>query len=62
MSIDYRLLPHFQASSDRYEAARQALPQHWRTDPRPEAQYLNELWVEMIARADERHDLPISGA
>jgi hypothetical protein len=36
MNVDYRLLAHFQASRDRYEAAKRALPQQWRTDPRPE--------------------------
>jgi len=51
MSIDYRLLPHFEASRTRHEAARRVLPEHWRTDPRPEAQIINEHWVGVIARA-----------
>jgi hypothetical protein len=57
MSVDYRLLAYFQASRDRYEAARRALPQHWLTDPRPEVQYLNELWVNMMARAEDQNEI-----
>jgi hypothetical protein len=54
MSVDYRLLPHFEASRERLEAARRALPAHWRNDPRPEAQIINEHWVQVIARAGEQ--------
>jgi hypothetical protein len=53
MNVDYRLLPHFLASRKRLEAARRVLPHHWRTDPRPEAQTINEHWVAVIARAAE---------
>ena len=35
MSVDYRLLEHFQASWERFEAARRALPEPWRQDARP---------------------------
>ena len=35
MDIDYSLLERFETSRRRYEAARLALPEHWRTDPRP---------------------------
>jgi hypothetical protein len=51
MSIDYRLLSHFQESRSRLEAARRALPENWRADPRPEAQVMNEFWVGVIARS-----------
>jgi hypothetical protein len=56
MSVDYRLLPHFEASRTRHEAARRVLPEHWRTDPRPEAQIINEHWVGVIARAAAHQD------
>jgi hypothetical protein len=55
MSIDYSLLEHFE-SSRRREAARRALPEHWRRDPRPEAQIMNEHWVTVIAQAAERRE------
>jgi len=51
MSVDYRLLPRFEASRKRYEAARRVLPAHWRNDPRPEAQIINDHWVGVIAAA-----------
>ena len=51
MSVDYRLLARFEASCQRLEAARRALPEHWRTDPRPEAQIINEHWAQVIATA-----------
>ena len=50
MSIDYRLLPHFEASHRRHAAARDLLPSHWRSDPRPEIQLLNDTWVSLIVR------------
>ncbi len=56
MSVDYRLLPRFEASQKRHEAARRALPDRWRDDPRPEAQFINELWVNVIAQAWEQHE------
>jgi hypothetical protein len=54
MSVDYRLLPHFEASRTRLEAARRALPENWRADPRPEAQVMNEYWVGLLARSAHR--------
>jgi len=56
MAVDYRLLARFEASRDRYDAARRALPKRWLTDPRPEVQHLNELWVRVIVRAREHQD------
>jgi len=56
MNVDYRLLARFEASRDRHEAARQALPKQWLADPRPEVQHLNELWVRVSARAREHQD------
>jgi hypothetical protein len=56
MSVDYRLLTRFQASHDRHEAARRALPERWRSDPRAEVQHANELWVSAVARAREHQD------
>jgi hypothetical protein len=55
MSVDFSLLDHFEASCRR-EAARRALPEHWRRDPRPEAQIINEHWVNVIAQASERRE------
>jgi len=55
-NIDYRLLERFEASRRRFAAARLALPEHWRTDPRPEAQFMNEHWVTVIAEAAEHED------
>jgi hypothetical protein len=56
MSVDYRLLTRFQASHDRHEAARRALAERWRSDPRAEVQHANELWVSAVARAREHQD------
>ncbi len=56
MSIDYRLLERFEASRQRHAAARQLLPAHWQSDPRPEAQTINEHWVSVIVRACEQQD------
>ncbi len=56
MAVDYRLLPHFEANRERYDAARKALPERWRSDPRPEAQEINDVWVDVIARTRERLD------
>ena len=54
MDVDYRLLEHFESSRKRREAARLALPEHWREDPRPEAQEINDYWVNVIVRMSER--------
>jgi hypothetical protein len=56
MSVDYRLQARFRASRERHEAARRSLPERWRSDPRPEAQETNELWVNVVARAREHED------
>jgi hypothetical protein len=56
MAVDYRLLPTFQASSQRHHAARNALPKQWRLDPRPEVQDVNESWVAAVARVHEQLD------
>lgn len=56
ISVDYRLLHRFEASRRRHEAARRALPEHWRSDPRREAQIINEYWVSVIARAGEQRE------
>jgi hypothetical protein len=51
VTVDYRLLPRFTASCRRHEDARNGLPESWRSDPRPEVQLLNEIYVELVARA-----------
>ena len=56
MSVDYRLLDRFETSRQRHEAARSALPEQWRTDPRPEAQFMNEHWVRVMVQACDDHD------
>ncbi len=56
MSVEYRLLDRFEASRQRHAAARRALPERWRTDPRPEAQIMNEHRVRVIVQACEDHD------
>ena len=56
MSIDYRILERFETSRNRHAAARLALPEHWRTDPRPEAQTINEHWVRVMVQACEHRD------
>jgi hypothetical protein len=61
MGVDYRLLPRFVDSRRRHEEARNALPARWRSDPRPEVQLVNDLWVGVVARARghlERIDSP----
>jgi hypothetical protein len=57
MNVDYRLLTHFEASRSRHEEARRVLPEHWRNDPRPEAQLVNEAWVDVFVRAAEAREL-----
>ena len=56
MSIDYRLLERFEASRKRHETARLLLPERWRSDPRPEAQTINEHWVRVMVQACEHRD------
>ncbi len=56
MAVDYSLLSRFEANRTRYAAARAALPARWRSDPRPEAQEINEFWVDVIARTREHLD------
>lgn len=51
VTVDYRLLPRFEASRRRHEDARTALPERWRSDPRLEAQLINEIYVALVARA-----------
>jgi hypothetical protein len=53
MAVDYSLLGHFEDSRRRHETARAALPAQWRSDPRPEIQLVNDLWVSVIVRARE---------
>ena len=53
MGVDYRLLEHFAERRRRLEEARNALPERWKADPRPEAQLVNELWVSATLRARE---------
>jgi hypothetical protein len=50
MSVDYRFVNRFKASPQRLAAARRLLPEHWRTDPRPEARIINEHWARVIAQ------------
>ncbi len=56
MSIDYRLLEQFETSRKRHETARLLLPERWRSDPRPEAQTINEHWVRVMVQACEHRD------
>jgi hypothetical protein len=51
VTVDYSLLQRFEESSARHQAARDLLPAHWRSDTRPEAQLINDLWVSVIVRA-----------
>jgi hypothetical protein len=62
MNVDYRLLSHFEASRVRHEAVRRALPAQWRSDPRPEIQRTNELWVSVVVRARELQGLLTAGS
>jgi hypothetical protein len=50
-NVEYRLLARFEATRRRYAAARAALPERWRVDPRREAQVMNDFWVQVIAEA-----------
>ena len=51
MAVDDSLLERFEESRKRHDAARRALPDRWRNDPRPEVQAANELWVSTVVRA-----------
>lgn len=53
-NVDLRLLGHFQRSWERQQEARRVLPPSWLADSRPAAQQLNELFLDLIARAKER--------
>lgn len=53
-NVDLRLLGHFQRSWERQQEARRILPANWLSDSRPAAQQLNELFLDLIARAKER--------
>jgi len=61
MSVDYSLLPHFTATRARLEAARQALPEAWRTDPRPAAQAAAERWIAVRVRTGQHLELVREG-
>jgi hypothetical protein len=56
VTVDYRLLPSFEASRQRHHAAREALPARWRVDPRPAVQDINESWVAAVVRVHEQLD------
>ncbi len=62
MGVDYTLLPVFVESRRRREEARKALPERWRTDPRPEVQLVNDLRVEAHARARQHIDELVNGS
>ena len=50
-NVDRRLLGHFERSCERQDEARRVLPARWLADPRPAAQQLNELFLDLIDRA-----------
>jgi hypothetical protein len=61
VTVDYRLLPHFNASRARLDEVRRSLPAAWREDGRPGAQDANERWVEVRAKARKHLEL-VEGA
>jgi hypothetical protein len=48
IAVEYRLVTSLGASTQHLAAARRALPEHWRTDPRREARIINEHWVRVL--------------
>lgn len=55
-NVDERLRGRFQRSWERQDNARRLLPDQWLNDTRPAAQELNELFLDLLARAHDRID------
>lgn len=54
MTVDYRLLPKWEASRHRHEQARRALSARWQSNVLSEAQPASESSVRLHVRAQER--------
>lgn len=48
MTVDTRLLGHWQNEQAARRRARNSLPPRWRVDPRPEMKEVNETFVESM--------------
>ena len=54
MTVDYRLLPKWEASQHRHAQTRRALPASWQNDVGSVAQVANESWVRLHVLPKER--------
>ncbi|MGH3003499.1 MAG: hypothetical protein ACRDM1_12710 [Gaiellaceae bacterium] len=55
MSVDMRLLGYWKQQQSARSSARQALPERWAADPRPEMHAVNDAYVELLARVKQQN-------
>ena len=55
VSVDNRLLEHWQRAQVARRSARAALPARWRNDPRPEMHQVVDVYVELLAAERQRN-------
>jgi hypothetical protein len=60
MSVDTRLLDHWQREQSARRRARLALPERWQTDPRPEMWEVTDLYVELLAAEQHANVIPLA--
>jgi hypothetical protein len=60
VSVDTRLLSHWQREQVARRRARAALPARWRNDPRPEMDKVVDLYVELLAAERQRNVVPLA--
>jgi len=60
VSVDSRLLDHWQREQVARRSARAALPARWRNDPRPEMHQVVDVYVELLAAERQRNVVPLA--
>jgi hypothetical protein len=60
VSVDTRLLAHWQREQIARRRAWAALPARWRNDPRPEMNEVVDLYVELLAAERQRNVVPLA--
>jgi hypothetical protein len=60
MSVETRLLDHWQREQSARRRARSALPERWQTDPRPEMWEVTDLYVELLAAEQHANVIPLA--
>ena len=60
VSVDRRLLNHWQREQVARRKARAALPAQWRNDPRPEMHQVVDVYVELVAAERQQNVVPLA--